>query len=81
VCTIDSETLRLLRAEERIRELERCLDGGVDCANERIAAKARIRELEAALTLLTNGFKYSTEVVTIAREALATSETKGDPNV
>ena len=43
--------------------------------------KARIARLEAALTLLTNGFKYSTEVVTIAREALATSETKGDPNV
>jgi hypothetical protein len=33
----------------RIHELERCLDGGVDCANERITQKARIRELEAAL--------------------------------
>jgi uncharacterized coiled-coil protein SlyX len=30
----------------------------------------RISTLEAALTLLTNGFKYSTEVVTIARDAL-----------
>jgi hypothetical protein len=45
----------------------------------------RIRALEAALMSLTNGFKYSTEVVTIARNALgieitATSETKGDAN-
>lgn len=31
---------------------------------------AHIRRLEAALTLLTNGYKYSTEVVRIAREAL-----------
>jgi hypothetical protein len=32
--------------------------------------EARIQHLESALTLLTNGFKYSTEVVTIARDAL-----------
>ena len=34
------------------------------------ANAARIEGLEAALTLLTNGLKYPTEVVTIAREAL-----------
>jgi hypothetical protein len=39
-------------------------------------AQARIRELEAALTLLTNGFKYSTEVVTIARNALGIEITR-----
>lgn len=33
-------------------------------------AKLRIAHLESALTLLTNGMKYSTEVVRIAREAL-----------
>ena len=37
--------------------------------------------LESALTLLTNGFKYSTEVVTIARTALAQSETPVDSGV
>jgi hypothetical protein len=38
------------------------------------ARMTHIEGLEAALTLLTNGFKYSTEVVTIARKALAAAE-------
>lgn len=43
-------------------------------------ARARIARYEAALTLLTNGFKYSTEVVTIARSALAqTPSTRTGP--
>ena len=33
--------------------------------------EAKCARLEAALALLTDGFKYSTEVVTIARNALA----------
>lgn len=36
----------------------------------RAAVKARIARYESALTLLTNGYKYSTEVVRIARKAL-----------
>jgi hypothetical protein len=34
----------------------------------------RIVHLAAALTRLTNGFKYSTEVVTIARDALGATK-------
>lgn len=53
--------------DARITELEGIADARME----------RIEELEAALTLLTNGFKYSTEVVTIAREALAGADTEG----
>jgi hypothetical protein len=38
------------------------------------ALNARIARYESALTLLANGFKYSTEVVTIAREALSSCQ-------
>jgi hypothetical protein len=41
-----------------------------DVANVLNGYVARIAELEAALTLLTDGWKYSTDVITIAREAL-----------
>jgi hypothetical protein len=37
--------------------------------------RERIERLSAALTLLTDGFKYSTDVVTIARTALTQLET------
>jgi len=58
--------------EARIRDLEAELahPDYLECCAVRRAAEKRCKDLEAALTLLTNGFKYSTEVVTIAREAL-----------
>lgn len=37
------------------------------------ATQADYERLQAALTLLTNGYKFSTEVVTIARTALGMS--------
>ncbi|MDP8984369.1 MAG: hypothetical protein M3N97_04895 [Pseudomonadota bacterium] len=42
------------------------------------ATQADYERLQAALTLLTNGYKYSTEVVTIARTALGMSAIQAD---
>jgi hypothetical protein len=50
---------------------------GVFTNAEVVRLRARIDVLEAALALLINGFKYSTEVVTIAREALGGEVVKG----
>jgi hypothetical protein len=57
-CQVVEAELAALRETHR-KNAQACMTG-----HERIAA------LETALTLLTNGFKYSTEVVTIARDAL-----------
>jgi hypothetical protein len=58
-----------LAAERNLAETNRTA-----AARAYAATDARIRELEAALMLLTNGFKYSTEVVTIARTALSSCQ-------
>lgn len=45
-CITAAET-ELASMQERIRELERCLDGGVDCARERISLKSALRDMRA----------------------------------
>jgi len=81
---------RLAEHAAEVAELRKHLDSAYDTldyfghsppydGSQARADKARITHLEAALTLLTNGMKYSAEVVTIAREALgASTETKGE---
>lgn len=54
------------------RELERCLDGGVDCANERISLKAALRE---AIEYVTLDSEYPLEMVNRWERAF-TPETK-----
>jgi hypothetical protein len=54
-------------AKMRIRDLE-------EYPAPLARALARIEDLEAALTRLTDGYKYSTEVCTIAREALSSCQ-------
>lgn len=51
---LDSWASKAKALEARISELERCLDGGVDCANERITQKARIAEQSALLLDIEN---------------------------
>ena len=81
--------------EARCRELERCLDGGVDCANERIQQKEHIQALEAALNKAVGAFETIgfhlpkdnleavNEAILIARGFNAwydsTKETKAEP--
>jgi hypothetical protein len=35
--------------DARIAELERCLDGGTDCADDKLVLRARVTELEKTL--------------------------------
>jgi hypothetical protein len=65
----DHYALRCGQLERRVRELE------AELAMLSDKACAAVAGYRAALARLTDSFKYSTEVVTIAREALATSET------
>jgi hypothetical protein len=73
---------RALSAEQNLRRVAHERDV---LAAALAQAQARLTELAAmrpatmrqALLLLTNGFKYSTEVVTIARNALATASETG----